>query len=116
MPAWPIGVTYTKGLLGVDQRTTVAESLKQARLERSAWTKRIETESFGSIQSDPKLMTIVRQTGRAAVRRQLRGVPRRRRERRQRLSQSHDSVLALGRHSGSACRDDPGRDQFAPRR
>ena len=23
MPAWPIGTTYTKGLLGIDQRTTV---------------------------------------------------------------------------------------------
>ena len=39
MPAWPIGVTYTKGLLGIDQRTTVHESLKQAALERSAWTQ-----------------------------------------------------------------------------
>ena len=66
LPAWPVGVTYTKGLLGVDQRATVAESLKQARLERSAWTKRIETESFGSrFESDPKLMMIVRETGRA---------------------------------------------------
>ena len=65
IPAWPTGVSYTKGLLGIDQRTTVAESLKQAQIERSAWTKRIETESFSSIQSDPKLMTIVRQTGRA---------------------------------------------------
>ena len=65
MPTWPTGVSYTKGLLEIDQRTTVAESLKQAQLERSAWTKRIETESFSSIQSDPKLMTIVRQTGRA---------------------------------------------------
>lgn len=63
MPTWPVGVTYTKGLLGVDQRRTVAENLKQARLERSAWTKRIETESFSNIQSDPQLMTIVRQTG-----------------------------------------------------
>ena len=63
MPAWPIGVTYTKGLLGIDQRTTVEESLKQANLERSAWTKRIETESFSNLQSDQGLMTIVRQTG-----------------------------------------------------
>ena len=30
MPAWPLGFTYTKGLLGIDQRTTVTESLKQA--------------------------------------------------------------------------------------
>ena len=46
MPAWPLGVTYTKGLLGIDQRTTVSESLKQAALERSVWTRRIEAESF----------------------------------------------------------------------
>ncbi|MDB5595370.1 MAG: cbb3-type cytochrome oxidase, subunit CcoP [Hyphomicrobiales bacterium] len=65
MPAWPIGVTYTKGLLGIDQRTTVAESLKQAALERSVWTKRVETEGYADIQADPRLMDAVRQTGRA---------------------------------------------------
>ena len=64
MPAWPLGVTYTKGLLGIDQRNTVTESLKQAALERSVWTKRIEAESFKEIQADPRLMEIVRQTGR----------------------------------------------------
>src|SRR3954464_3874442 len=46
MPAFPLGVTYTKGLLGIDQRTTVMESLKQATLEREAWTRRIDTESY----------------------------------------------------------------------
>ena len=65
MPAWPIGVTYTKGLLGVDQRATVVQSLKQARLDRSVWTKRIESETFNAVQADPQLMTIVRQTGHA---------------------------------------------------
>jgi cytochrome c oxidase cbb3-type subunit 3 len=65
MPAWPIGVTYTKGLLGIDQRATVVQSLKQAQLDRSVWTKRIESEDFGNIQADPQLMTIVRQTGHA---------------------------------------------------
>jgi cytochrome c oxidase cbb3-type subunit 3 len=65
MPAWPIGVTYTKGLLGVDQRATVVQSLKQAQLDRSVWTKRIESEDFSAIQADPQLMTIVRQTGHA---------------------------------------------------
>ena len=64
MPAWPLGVTYTKGLLGIDQRTTVSESLAQAALERSAWSKRIEAESFKQIQADPRLMENVRQTGR----------------------------------------------------
>ena len=64
MPAWPLGVSYTKGLLGIDQRNTVTESLKQAALERSVWTKRIEAESFKEIQADPRLMDTVRQTGR----------------------------------------------------
>src|SRR5215510_2075942 len=64
MPAWPLGLTYTKGLLGIDQRTTVTEALKQAALEREVWTRRIGTESYQAIQNDPKLMTIVRQTGR----------------------------------------------------
>src|SRR6201993_3981947 len=64
MPAWPLGVTYTKGLLGIDQRNVVAASLKKAATDRSVWTKKIETESFAAIQSDPKLMQIVRGTGR----------------------------------------------------
>jgi len=63
MPAWPLGVTYTRGLLGLDQRTTVAEAVQRAALDRATWTKRIETESYGAIQADPALMAIVRQTG-----------------------------------------------------
>lgn len=64
MPAWPIGVTYTKGLLGIDQRATVAEDLQRAALSRSVWTRRVETESFKDIAADPRLMAIVRESGR----------------------------------------------------
>jgi cytochrome c oxidase cbb3-type subunit 3 len=64
MPAWPLGVTYTKGLLGIDQRAIVSEALQKAALDRATWTKRIEAESFQNIQADPRLMDIVRQTGR----------------------------------------------------
>lgn len=63
MPAWPLGVSFTKGLLGIDQRDVVAGQIKQADEGRSVWTKRIETESFEQILADPKLMTVVRQTG-----------------------------------------------------
>ncbi|SEH76936.1 cytochrome-c oxidase, cbb3-type subunit III [Tardiphaga sp. OK245] len=63
MPAWPLGVTYTKGLLGIDQRNIVAEQIKDAASDRAKWSKLIETESFEAIQADPKLMKIVRQTG-----------------------------------------------------
>jgi cytochrome c oxidase cbb3-type subunit 3 len=64
MPAWPIGSTYTKGLLGIDQRAIVAESLKAAALDRATWTSRIEQADFATIQGDPALMARVRQTGR----------------------------------------------------
>lgn len=64
MPAWPTGSTYTKGLLGIDQRTTVADSLKQAALDRASWAGRIETADFAEIQSDPQLMAFARETGR----------------------------------------------------
>jgi cytochrome c oxidase cbb3-type subunit III len=64
MPAWPIGSTYTKGLLGRDQRTTVTKSLKQAALDRSVWTAEIEAKSYSEIQGDPRLMEVVRETGR----------------------------------------------------
>jgi cytochrome c oxidase cbb3-type subunit 3 len=64
MPAWPLGVIYTKGLLGLDQRNIVQDSLKRAALGRSAWTKQIEAKSYQEIQADPALMNIVRQTGR----------------------------------------------------
>ena len=63
MPAWPLGVTYTKGFLGIDQRNVVAASLKDAAEDRSVWTKKIETESFAAVQSDPKMMAIVREAG-----------------------------------------------------
>src|SRR5262245_580787 len=63
-PAFPLGWTHTKGLLGIDQRTTVAEALKQAAADRESWTRRIETANYQDIQADPALMTIVRQAGR----------------------------------------------------
>ena len=64
MPAWPIGRTYTKGLLGSDQRAIVSASLEQAAQERATWTARIDKESFDDIRRDPRLMEAVRQTGR----------------------------------------------------
>ena len=64
MPAWPLGVSFTRGLLGIDQRETVTKSLQQAVLERSVWTKRIEAEDFAAIRADAGLMRVVRETGR----------------------------------------------------
>lgn len=63
MPAWPLGVTYTKGLLGIDQRSIVAAQVKEAAAYRAIWAKLIESESYEAIQHDKRLMTTVRQTG-----------------------------------------------------
>ena len=64
MPAWPLGVTYTKGLLGIDQRTVVTKQVEDAAAARAAWTGRIAEASLADIAADPVLMTHVRETGR----------------------------------------------------
>ncbi|MEP6563712.1 MAG: cytochrome-c oxidase, cbb3-type subunit III [Mesorhizobium sp.] len=63
MPAWPLGRTYTKGLLGIDQKTSVERLVNDATLERSAWTQKIDQMDFAAIQADPSMMTIVEETG-----------------------------------------------------
>jgi cytochrome c oxidase cbb3-type subunit 3 len=64
VPAWPLGTTYTRGLLGVDQRQTVEARVVAAQRDRADWTTRIETESYDAILADEGLMRIVRSTGR----------------------------------------------------
>jgi len=65
MPAWPLGHTYTKGLLGVDQRAVVTAKVRQAAIERESWTNRIATMDYAAIQADPGLMENVRERGHA---------------------------------------------------
>ncbi|WP_287256313.1 cytochrome-c oxidase, cbb3-type subunit III [Mesorhizobium sp.] len=64
MPAWPLGTTYTKGLLRIDQKTSVERQIEEAAAERSAWTRKIDEMDFAAIQSDPAAMTIVQESGR----------------------------------------------------
>jgi len=64
MPAFPLGTSYTKGLLGLDQRTIVTESVKAAAADRAVWTDKIAKLPYADIQRDPQLMMAVRQTGR----------------------------------------------------
>lgn len=64
MPAWPLVGTYTKGILGVDQRSSLAEDLRAAAARRAAWTRQIEERDFAEIQADDSLMRIIRETGR----------------------------------------------------
>lgn len=63
VPTWPLGETYTKGLLGVDQRTTVEARVVEGQQQRASWTARLETESYDAILADEALMETVRGTG-----------------------------------------------------
>lgn len=64
VPAWPLGTTYTKGLLGIDQRTTVEARLIDGQNERAAWSARLASEPYDAILADEGLMRTVRSTGR----------------------------------------------------
>lgn len=64
MPAWPLGWTYTRGLLGFDQREVVSRQVEEAAVGRSAWADRIAALEFSEIRDDPELMRIVNETGR----------------------------------------------------
>jgi cytochrome c oxidase cbb3-type subunit 3 len=63
VPAWPLGHTYTKGILGVDQKTTVEQRLVEGQRQREAWMSKLENEPYDTILADENLMEIVRRTG-----------------------------------------------------
>lgn len=62
-PAWPLGRSFTHGLLGVDQRRDVGKALSQARLDHAAWTSQIESGEVSELLKDPQVMQEVRASG-----------------------------------------------------
>lgn len=52
LPAWPLGSTYTKGLLGVDQHAEVEARLAAARAERAGWEAEIVGTDLAEVQGD----------------------------------------------------------------
>lgn len=64
MPAWPLGSTYTKGLLHDDERANVTAAIKAAANERMSWTTLIDEREPAVILSDRDLMAKARETGR----------------------------------------------------
>lgn len=55
-PAWPLGATYTKGLLGGDQRTALAADIAAATAARAGWMTALATQDFDTIRANPDLM------------------------------------------------------------
>ncbi|MCC6926060.1 cytochrome-c oxidase, cbb3-type subunit III [Novosphingobium sp.] len=63
MPAWPLGRTYTQGLLGTDQRAIVTRQVTRANEDRASGTSRIAALDVKQIRADPTLMKAVRDDG-----------------------------------------------------
>jgi len=63
MPTFPLATTYTKGILGTDQRKIVEQDLTEAQAQRAARMKAIETSSYEDILANEDLMKLVRTTG-----------------------------------------------------
>lgn len=62
LPTWPLVSTYTRGLLGIDQRDEVQADIVQANAVRSDWASRVEALPVADILADPGLMVPVRDT------------------------------------------------------
>ncbi|MBP1887989.1 cytochrome-c oxidase, cbb3-type subunit III [Sinorhizobium mexicanum] len=65
MPAVPLGYTYTKGILGYDERDVIRRKLERAALEQAPWRAAIEKQGFDAIEADGDLMQKLREAGRA---------------------------------------------------
>ncbi|MEZ5758342.1 MAG: cytochrome-c oxidase, cbb3-type subunit III [Emcibacteraceae bacterium] len=63
LPSWPLGSTYTKGLLGADERETVKENLTQANLVREPWEVRLAKADYPDLKNDNELTTVIMRNG-----------------------------------------------------
>lgn len=55
-PTWPLGQTYTKGLLGGDQKAAVAVDIAAATMARADWMAMMTTASYDTIRANPDLL------------------------------------------------------------
>lgn len=59
LPAWPSLTSYTRGLLGVDQRNSVDLAVRAADLQRSDWTNKIVQGELSALAKDHNIERIV---------------------------------------------------------
>lgn len=61
-PAWPLGTSFTRGLLGLNDRAEVTRQVEAAAAQRAVWTDRLAHDDFASLAADPALMAYVDET------------------------------------------------------
>ena len=59
LPTWPLVTTYTKGILGLDQRELVAGEIEAGERYREHWVTRFAGDSMDEIRQEETLMEIV---------------------------------------------------------
>ncbi|WP_029010728.1 cytochrome-c oxidase, cbb3-type subunit III [Azospirillum halopraeferens] len=63
-PAWPLGTTYTKGVLGWSQREEIVEKLAEAKAAQGKFLTAIAAKSVDEIQKDKELLAFAMAGGR----------------------------------------------------
>ena len=63
MPTWPLGWTYTRGVLDFDLHQVTDQDVRDTRAQRAVWTTQIDTLPYEQIEADPGLMRVVAETG-----------------------------------------------------
>lgn len=58
LPTWPLGSTYTKGILGVDQTTDAEADHAQLVERRAHWRDEFASDDFAALADDPQIMSI----------------------------------------------------------
>lgn len=63
LPAWPGINSYTKGILGIDQRDRVERQVADMREARAVWRDQLVALPVEEIRADPALAALVAETG-----------------------------------------------------
>ncbi len=63
LPAWPGISTYTKGLLGIDQRIQVAKALDEGKVERRSWESVVATNDLAQLSQNEEILQIAKDAG-----------------------------------------------------
>ncbi|WP_431859788.1 cytochrome-c oxidase, cbb3-type subunit III [Azospirillum sp.] len=64
-PAWPLGKTYTKGLLGWSMRQEIADNMAAAKAGQAKYLTAIAAKSVDEIQKDKDLLSFAMAGGRS---------------------------------------------------
>lgn len=63
-PAWPLGTTYTKGILGYSQRIELDQKVAEAKKAQAKFTDAIKVASVEEIRTKPELLNFALAGGR----------------------------------------------------